>query len=464
MRPRRAWLAAILSAYIVAACTPQQAFSPQLTSSLPETPTPVAVQQAGGSSRLSAEQGLTVVIQAFVVLLDRYVDSVEPAALLRAAFEGFAAALPAGQPRAESPAFTGTNPAQDIAAFRRAYLDAATPAGGQEAQAKLAHAAVRRMAESLGDCHTVFTDPNQMREQLARASGELKYAGIGVRIKRQPNEPILVWELLDGGSAGKAGLKPGDIIVKVDGRDTTSMPLDQVANLIRGPEGSQVKLTIERPGASRPRDVTVKRVNVAEPAVQSKLLPGDIAYFRLNTFSKASQTELLQAIQVLESKNPKGWILDLRTNGGGELTAVLSTTSRFLKDGPFGFQVERNGQRAALGPDGTYLPRQHPLVVLVGDSTASGAELFAAAVQHHRGGKTVGTKTAGCLGIGSRYQLEDGSGLSVTTAKLLGPTGDDVNKIGFTPGEVVPISRADLAAGKDPQLQRALALLGAPTK
>jgi carboxyl-terminal processing protease len=140
---------------------------------------------------------------------------------------------------------------------------------------------------------------------------------------------------------------------------------------------------------------------------------------------------------------------------------LLSLLSKFLKDGPFAYQVDRRGARAAFGPDGTYLPRQRPMVVLVSDSTSSAAELFAAAVQHFGAGTVVGTRTAGCLGIGNRFELADGSGLSVTVQKLLGPDGKELNKVGLNPTETVEVSRADLAAGRDPQLERALVLLGA---
>jgi carboxyl-terminal processing protease len=182
---------------------------------------------------------------------------------------------------------------------------------------------------------------------------------------------------------------------------------------------------------------------------------------RLHSFSQAGQSDLLQALRDYESKNPKGWVIDLRTNGGGELQVLLSLLSKFLKDGPFGYQVDRRGVRTAFGPDGSYLAKQRPFVVLVSDSTSSAAELFAASVQRYKAGTVLGTRTAGCLGIGNRFPLDDGSGLSVTVSKLLGPNGEDLNKAGVVPTEVVEVSRADLAASKDPQMQRALSLLGA---
>jgi carboxyl-terminal processing protease len=316
------------------------------------------------------------------------------------------------------------------------------------------------MADSLGDCHTSYTDPQQLEEQLERLQGTVRYGGVGVRIKRGANEPVIVWELLDGGTAGKAGIKPGDAILKVNGRDAAPLTLDQLAEAIRGPEGSQVKITVERGDSKKIQDFSLRRVALTDPAFESKALPNGIGYLRLYSFSQLGRDQLMQAIREFETKSPKGWILDLRTNGGGDVNVVTSVLSKFLKDGPFGYQLDRRGQQSALGPDGTFLPRQHPLVVLVSDSTSSGAELVAAAVQRYHAGTVIGTKTAGCVGIATRLQLDDGSGLSVSIAKLLGPSGEELNKVGVTPDEVVAVGRADLAVGRDPQLQRALAILG----
>lgn len=453
---------ALAATFLVAACSPQQAFSPRLTSDVPSTPTPTPVTASGTRAELSAEEGVAVIVQAFRILLETYVDPVDPPALLRAGWEGFASALPPGQPVPETPAFSGTNPLIDLARFRSAYLQASAAAGGgTEGQAALAHAAVRKMADSLGDCHTAFSDPRQVEEQTLRLRGDARFSGVGIRIKRRPNEPVIVWELLDGGSAARAGIKPGDAILKVDGREIAPLPLDQLAALIRGPEGSQVKLTVERAEGKKIQDFPLKRVSLAEPPVQIKWLPGKIVYLRLHSFSQAGQDELIRAVREFESRDPSGWIVDLRTNGGGELPVLLSLLSKFLKDGPFGYQVDGRGQRSALGPDGSYLARQHPLVVLVSETTSSAAEMFAAAVQHHRVAPVVGTKTAGCLGIGNRFQLPDGSALSVTVSKLLGPDGQELNKAGVAPNDQVEMTRADLSTARDPQLQRALVLLGA---
>ncbi len=459
---RPALHAAVLGAFLLGACTPQEALTPKLTSDVIPTPTPQPrAAQSPGSAQMTAEQGLAVVMEAWSRLLEVYVEPADPLDLLRAAWDGFSAALPAGQARPPFPALSGTNPQADLLRFRTAYLTAASQAGGGvEGQAVLANAGIRKMTESLADCLTSFTDAGQVEEQLARQQSETRTGGVGIRIKRKASEPAVIWELLEGGSAGKAGIKPGDAIVKVDGKDIGTLTLDQIATSIRGPEGSSVKLTVERADGKRTQDFSLKRAPLNEPAFQTRMLKGDVAYFRLIGFGQPVQTQLLASIRDYEAKRAKGWIFDLRTNASSDYAAMQATLSTVLKDGPFGYDQDRQGRRSALGPAGAYLPRQRPYVVLVSDSTSASAELFAAAVEHHKSGTVIGNKTAGCSGSASRFQLSDGSVLSVASRRVIGPGDLELNRKGLSPRETVEVTRAELASGKDPQLDRALAVLG----
>lgn len=460
VRPNRLLAVFLVTSLATASCTPQQFFSPRLSSDVSGQATPAVPASAGPS--ITTEEGWALVQQSFLLVLEYHVELVDPVVLLDSAWQGFANALPAGVPRPNKPSLTGTNAQADLLRMRLAYLTVASNAGGsRDLQSNLAHGAIRQMLSDIGDCHTAFASPQSVREMAARLQGDARFGGVGIRIKRQPRESIIVWELLEGGSAGKAGVKPGDAIIKVDGRALTpDLSVEQVASLIRGPEGSSVKLTVQH-ADNRQQDVSVKRVRLNEPVFAGKLLPSNVAYLRLINFTETSKRELLASIQQAEAKNPKGWIIDLRTNSGGDLQVLLSLLSKFLKDGPFGFEVNRQGQQVALGPDGSYLPRQRPLVVLVSDTTSSAAELFAAALQHYNAAMVVGTRTQGCTGLTARYLLPDESAVSVTTSKLLGPGGEDLNKVGITPKTVVEVTRADLAAGRDPQMDRALAMLNA---
>jgi carboxyl-terminal processing protease len=178
-------------------------------------------------------------------------------------------------------------------------------------------------------------------------------------------------------------------------------------------------------------------------------------------FGPTLQYDVIEALKGYEAKKPKGWIFDLRTNASGDYGAMQGMLGKLLKDGPFGYDQDQQGRRTALGPAGGYLARQHPYAVLVSDSTSSAAELFASAIEYHKGGTVIGSKTAGCAGMSARVPLSDGSLLSLTVRRVLAPGGVELTRSGFSPKELVEVSRADLAAGKDPQLDRALAVLGA---
>ena len=468
MRGRVALVRLAVCAALLIGCTTQEMAT--LTGGQVGAPTPAPTPVAE-KVELTAEQGARLVLEAWAAIVD-HVDAPDEIVLLGAAWDGFAAALPAGQTRPPMPEIRGPNPEADLLRYRTAYLTAASQVtGGGQAQANLAYGAVRRMVESVGDCLTTFVDGNTVRQQQALMQSEVQLGGVGIRIKRRPNEgsqsapprePIVVWELLEGGAAGKAGIKPGDAIVSVDGKDVTQMTIDQIASTIRGPAGTQVKLTVEHPDGKR-KDFSVKRAALNEPSFLTKSLTGpkgEAAYFRLLGFGQSVQYDLLQAMRAAEAKNPRGWIFDLRTNASGDYTTMYSVLSKILKEGPFAYDQDSQGRRAALGPDGTFLPKQRPIAVLVSDSTSSAAEVFSAAVQHYKAGMVIGTKTAGCAGVSSRMELSDGSLLNVTSRKVLAPGGVEINKVGITPAEVVEVTRKQLSEGKDPQLDRALERLG----
>mgnify|MGYP003342535425 CR=1 FL=1 len=471
-RGRRAVSEAVLAvgtaAMVLVGCTPTDVFTPRTSSdvvgaAVPQGGATVAPTTAVDANLkpITAEQGIGLVANAWLLFVNEYVEPMPHGPLLKAAWRGFEAAAPG--PKGPPPEILGAEAQADIDAFELAYLEAsAAVPGASPVHSAAAYAAIRGMVKEIGDCHTGFSTPAQVAEANQRQDGTVRFAGIGVRIKRKKGEAAIVSELIAGGSAGKAGIKPGDALAAVEGVDITDLALDDIAARIRGKEGSSVKITIQRPGEKAPRVITVTRVAISENAVESRLVGGDrVAYVRMNGFSTAAQDQAMAAIGALQARATKGVILDLRTNGGGDLNVYLSFLSKFLKDGPFGFETSRKGDRIALGPDGSYVGLKVPLVVLVSDSTASAAEAFSAAVKQYGVAKVVGSQTAGCVGIGSRYGLQDGSAVAVTTRKLSGPKGEELNRVGLKPDEVVEVTREELAAGRDPVLDRAVKLLGA---
>ena len=457
-----------IAATVIVSCTPTDVFTPRTSSDVAGPPVPQGAATVAPTTAvdanlkpITAEQGISLVANAWLLFVNEYVEPMPHGPLLSAAWRGFEAAAPG--PKGAPPEIVGADAQADIDAFEAAYLEASSAApGASPIHSAAAYAAIRGMVKEIGDCHTGFSTPAQVAEANQRQDGTVRFAGIGVRIKRKKGEAAIVSELIAGGSAGKAGMKPGDALVAVEGVDMTDLALDDIAARIRGKEGSTVKITIQRPGEKAPRVISITRVAISENAVESRLVGGDrVAYVRMNGFSTAAQDQAMAAIGSMQPKASKGVVLDLRTNGGGDLNVYLSFLSKFLKDGPFGFETSRKGDKIALGPDGSYVGLRVPLVVLVSDSTASAAEAFSAAVKQYGVAKVVGSQTAGCVGIGSRYGLQDGSAVAVTTRKLSGPKGEELNRVGLTPDEVVEVTREELAAGKDPILDRAVKLLGA---
>jgi carboxyl-terminal processing protease len=453
---------------VLVACAPADVFAPRTTSDVATAPPVGAAATVAPTTgvdanlkAITAEQGVSLVANAWLLFVNEYVEPIPHGPLLKAAWRGFEVAAPG--PKGQAPQIVGTDAQADMDAFEAAYLDASGAiSGASPAHSAAAYAAIRAMVKEIGDCHTGFSTPAQVAEANQRQDGVVRFAGIGVRIKRKKGELAIASELIPGGSAAKAGLKPGDALVAVEGVDLTDLALDDIAARIRGKEGTTVKITIQRPGEKASRVLSITRVAITDNVVDSRLVGGDrVAYVRMNSFSAAAQDQAMAAIGALQAKATRGVVLDLRTNGGGDLNVYLSFLSKFLKDGPFGFETSRKGDRIAMGPDGSYVGLKVPLIVLVSDSTASAAEAFSAALKQYGVAKIVGSQTAGCVGIGSRYGLPDGSAVAVTTRKLSGPKGEELNRVGLTPDEVVDVTREELAAGKDPILDRAVKLLGA---
>ena len=287
-----------LVATLVVACSPTDAFTPRTSSDVAAAVTPGAGATVAPTTAvdanlkaITAEQGIGLVANAWLLFVNEYVEPMPHGPLLLAAWRGFEAAAPG--PKRAPPEILGADAQADIDAFEAAYLEAssATP-GASSVHSAAAYAAIRGMVKEIGDCHTGFSTPTQVAEANQRQDGVVRFAGIGVRIKRKKGEPAIISELIPGGSAGKAGLKPGDALIAVEGADMTDLALDDIAARIRGKEGSSVKITIQRPGEKAPRVVSVTRVAISENAVESRLVGGDrVAYVRMNGFSAAAQEQ-----------------------------------------------------------------------------------------------------------------------------------------------------------------------------
>jgi carboxyl-terminal processing protease len=404
--------------------------------------------------------GEALVDQAIGEILDNYVDKLQSNDLYQSAYDGAVATLKASgkAPQVQTMTLTG-NRDQDAAAFKTAYLALTQNAGTEINQSVVAYEAIQAVVDTVGECHTYFLNPEQNKQAKAQEQGQANYSGIGVLINSTLRPPTIV-KVYAGAPAEKAGLRAGDQIIAVGDTDVSDMPVDQVSPLVRGPDGSQVKLTIRRPGEANPFSVTITRATVNVPNFERDILTGPngekIGYMALASFSATTtrtgvgdgvEKDVEAALEYFQQQGVQYWILDLRNNPGGYVETLRRVASRFIPNGqPVAYYVRANGQQEAINTDkSAYFTPQHPFAVLVNGGSASSSEAFSAAAQDYGFARLFGEKTAGCLAAAQSFDLADGSALSITVEKVVSPKKREINQVGITPDEVIQTDPASLA-------------------
>jgi carboxyl-terminal processing protease len=323
---------------------------------------------------------------------------------------------------------------------------------------KLMRGAISGMLEALGDEHTSYMDPQDYQDANSSLSGE--YEGIGAFVDTT-GDYLKVISPISGSPAEKVGLRSGDVILAIDGKDMTGINPEVVRQGVLGPAGTTITLTIRREDVEKPFDVTLTRAKITIVSVEGKMLEDDIAYVKLNTFGDSTTRELRAILKDLLAKNPKGLILDLRNNGGGYLTTSVEVSSEFIDEGPILFEKYGDGQEmkeysAIPGGQATEIP----MVVLVNEGSASASEIVAGALQDDKRAKLVGVTTYGKGSVQEWIPLSDDQGaVRVTIAKWLTPLQRTIHQLGLTPDVVVEMTAEDFNAGRDPQLDAAIETL-----
>jgi carboxyl-terminal processing protease len=343
------------------------------------------------------------------------------------------------------------------AALREKALE--KPLKNQEA----AYNAIQTMLKNLDDPFTRFLDPEQYRSLQVNTSGELTGVGLQITLNSQTGK-LEVIAPLAGSPGDKAGIKPGDRILKIEGVSTENLTLDEAAAKMRGRIGSSVTLLIERDNEEE-TEITIVRdritLNPVVAELRSSAQGTPIGYLRLNQFNANASTELAHAITSLEKKGAAAYILDLRNNPGGLLQAGIEIARLWLDSGTIVYTVNRQGIQGSFEAFGPALTKD-PLVILVNQGSASASEILAGALQDNGRAQLLGETTFGKGLIQSLFELSDGSGLAVTIAKYETPKHRDINKLGIKPDKVIPqqpITRKQIATAADQQYQAAVALL-----
>jgi carboxyl-terminal processing protease len=414
-------------------------------------PTTVVVEDAPAQTKAFAE--------AYNLLLDHYVSPLDTSAMLNAAWDNLAreadgkAAAPG-----PDPAFSGER-ASDLDVMRDAlsnYLDEpnSSPDGFVAA-----HALIRGMVHFVDEGHTYFLDPQQYRDYQSWSRGDNTYVGIGISVTAKDAQPRIV-EVYDGTPAKQAGLRPGDVLVRINEQSVEGLPIDQMTGLVRGPVGTNVQLVVRRGDSPQELTFSVPRAEIHLQFVNDKLVQEDIGYVQLRGFPEPSVVNTIeQDVNAFQAEGVHGLVLDLRGNSGGRIDVGTRLLAHFLPDNTSVYrEVDRGGQTSTHATHGV-AQFDLPLVVLVDGGTASMGEIFASAVQEHGAATILGTDTAGSVAAAQVFGLSDGSGLQVTVFDILSGDGKALNKVGVVPDEVIQPDPGDLANGVDPVLERAVAIL-----
>jgi carboxyl-terminal processing protease len=322
---------------------------------------------------------------------------------------------------------------------------------------KLMQGAIRGMLDSLGDQHTGYMTPEEYDQATMPLDGS--YTGIGAWVDTS-GEFLTIISPMAGSPAEAAGIKSGDEIIAVDGVDVTKTDPSVVLQSVLGPEGTTVVLTVRRHNPEETLDFSIVRARITIPSIESKMLDGDIAYIYLATFGENSSQDMIDALTTLLAENPKGLILDLRDNSGGYVDTAIEIISQFIPEGAVMIEKLGTGEEIPFNAIPGGIATEIPLVVLVNGGSASASEIAAGAIQDYNRGLIVGTKTYGKGSVQNWIPLNNDQGaVKVTIARWLTPKGRLIHEVGLTPDHVVELTDADIEAGVDPQLQKAIELL-----
>ncbi len=311
--------------------------------------------------------------------------------------------------------------------------------------------AIKGMVESVGDPYTVYLNSKDY-QQLSEMTGG-SFGGIGIVFGKRGNDYVVISALEDNPGA-KAGIKSGDIITAIDDKPTRDMNMDQVANKIRGKQGTEVLLELKGKDGTL-RKVRVVRAEIKNPSVGGQLLPDSkIGYIRVAVFNENTGDDFAKKYKELEQQGMQALVLDLRGNPGGVFDAGVQVAGMLVPKGPIVSVVDKNGNK--YEETSSLEKVKYPLAVLVDHGSASASEIVAGAIKDTKSGRLFGVKTFGKGSVQTVYRLDSGTAVKITVAKYYTPSGVSIHNVGIEPDEKVELPEN---ATSDVQLKAAEAYL-----
>lgn len=321
----------------------------------------------------------------------------------------------------------------------------------------LLQGAIRGMLEAVGDDYTYYMDPQGYESESTSLSGE--YQGIGAMVDTS-GDFLTVVSPIEGSPAEAAGIRPGDMIIAIDGEDMAGYTPEEARQRVLGEAGTTVVLTIQREGESEPLEFTIVRATITVASVTGEMLDNGIAYVDINQFGDNTTSELRTTLDDLLLQNPRGIIVDLRFNPGGYLITSVEVTSEFIDEGVVLIEQYGDGTRDIYSALGNGRATDLPIVVLINEGSASASEILAGALQDYGRAELVGVQTFGKGSVQVFAPLSDDQGaVRVTIAKWLTPNERTIQDIGLAPDHIVEMTDEDYENDRDPQLDKAVEVL-----
>jgi carboxyl-terminal processing protease len=374
--------------------------------------------------------------------------------------------LPAGVANADvSPLSMGTvtiqvSPEMKLYEQVKKILDEKYIKAGDVKEDKKAYGSIEGLVKSYGDPYTVFFPPTESKQFKTVVSGTFSGVGMEVGIK---DGILTVVAPLKKSPAEKAGIKPDDKILKINGTSTDNMSTDVAVNLIRGEKGTPVTLSIFRKGDAKPKDITIIRDTIDVPVVDT-LSSGDVFVISISSFSETSAQKFQEALQEFVKSGKKKLVIDLRNNPGGYLEAAVLMSSFFFPADKVIVSEDftRTGEKNVHTSKGfNAIPADVKMVILVNKGSASASEIFSGAFQDYRRALIVGEQSFGKGSVQEYMDLPDGTSLKVTVARWLTPNGHSISEHGITPDITVNL-KDGVKKGKvdsDSQMSAAIKIL-----